>query len=191
MEVDNVVGAYADTNDHDLKDLVREVFDEYITNEIPIRLLYITEDHRQIKFELVDRIFIKEHFTSVPDKIYTEFCGKKLLDREDSIRAEVKKNLRYAIFSHRWLDKEPSYQDMSKEVQADPTPGWKKLQEFCRKTLYDHRCRFAWCDTCCINKLSSAELDESIRSMFRWYRNSHTCIAFLPETADLEALADG
>ena len=70
MEVDNVVGAYADTNDHDLKDLVREVFDEYITNEIPIRLLYITEDLRQIRFKLVDRIFIKEYFASVPDEIY-------------------------------------------------------------------------------------------------------------------------
>ncbi|OJA15680.1 hypothetical protein AZE42_08810 [Rhizopogon vesiculosus] len=188
MEVDNFVGAYADTNDHDLKDLIREVFDEYITNEIPIRLLHITEDRSQIRFKLVERIFIKEHFTSVPNEICKEFCGESLEDREDSIREEVKKRLRYAIFSHRWLSKEPSYQDMSKEVQADSTPGWKKLQEFCRKTLHDHRCHFAWCDTCCINKSSSAELDESIRSMFRWYRNSHTCIAFLSETADLEAL---
>ena len=192
MVVDDSTGAHADTtiNERDLE-LVREVFDEYINNEMPIRLLHITDNgHQDIKFELVDRIFVKDHFEKekVPDVICAEFCGRRLVDMEDRIRAEVKKRLNYAIFSHRWLSKEPLYQDMSKEPMADTEPGWNKLQEFCRKAMCDHGCKFAWSDTCCINKQSSAELDESIRSMFRWYRNSHICIAFLSETADLEAL---
>jgi len=46
--------------------------------------------------------------------------------------------------------------------------------------------RFAWIDTCCIDKASSAELDESIRSMFKWYRNSALCIIHLSQTASLD-----
>ncbi|KAG1743624.1 uncharacterized protein EDB91DRAFT_218341 [Suillus paluster] len=174
-----------------LRDLVGEVYDEYITNEVPIHLLHISGGGQETNFKLVDRNFVKEHFKSVPDEIYGEFRSEWLVDREGSIKARVKEKLKYAIFSHRWLPKEPSYQDISKEpmkVRADLEPGWEKLQEFCRKAKDDHGCEFAWSDICCIDKTSSAELDESIRSMFRWYRNSHICIVHLSETADLAAL---
>jgi hypothetical protein len=43
-------------------------------------------------------------------------------------------------------------------------------------------CKYAWIDTICINKESSAELDESIRSMYGWYRDSHICIVQLSQT---------
>ncbi|KAI8681067.1 HET domain-containing protein [Fusarium keratoplasticum] len=46
----------------------------------------------------------------------------------------------------------------------------------------------AWSDTCCIDKSSSAELDEAIRSMFRWYRNSSICFIHLARTTSLEDL---
>ncbi|KAG1771598.1 hypothetical protein EV702DRAFT_977313, partial [Suillus placidus] len=178
-------------DDNDFKDLVEEVFDEYIANEIPIRLIHISKDGQGLNFKLVDRTFVKEHFKSVPDKIYKEFRHERLVDRESRIREQVKEALKYAIFSHRWLFSEPSFQDMSTEpmkVRAELEPKWKKLQEFCRKAKDDHDCEFAWSDTCCIDKTRSAELDESIRSMFRWYRNSHVCIAHLSETANLAAL---
>lgn len=50
-------------------------------------------------------------------------------------------------------------------------------------------------DTCCIDKTSSAELTESINSMFEWYKKSRECYVFLPdltsttkaETAELES----
>jgi hypothetical protein len=138
----------------------------------------------------VGRTFVNEHFDSVPNEIYKKFHDTVLVDREESIRAEVKERLKYAILSHRWLPKEPLYHDVLKEpmeVLADLKSGWEKLQGFCRKAI-DHGCEFAWSDTCCIDKTSSAELDESIRSMFRWYRNSHMCIALLSETAGLDAL---
>lgn len=179
------------TDDNDFRDLVEEVFDEYIVNEIPIRLIHISNDDQGLNFKLVDRNFVKEHFKSVPDKIYREFCNERLVDRESRIRERVKETFKYAIFSHRWLFSEPSYQDMPTEpmkVQAELEPKWKKLQEFCRKAKVDHGCEFAWSDTCCIDKTRSAELDESIRSMFRWYRNSHICIVHLSGTEDLAAL---
>ncbi|KAG2035261.1 WD40-repeat-containing domain protein [Suillus americanus] len=70
------------------------------------------------------------------------------------------------------------------EVQS---PGYKKLQKCCEEArrLDLH---FLWSDTCCIDKNSSAELDESIRSMFRWYQNSSICIAYLGGTTVIEDL---
>jgi hypothetical protein len=190
MVVDGYISA-SRADDNDFKDLVEEVFDEYIANEIPIRLIHITNDTQGLNFKLVDRTFIKEYFKSVPNEIYSEFRNERLVDAESRIRERVKAILRYAIFSHRWLFSEPSYQDMSTEpmkFQAEFEPKWQKLYEFCRKARDDHGCEFAWSDTCCIDKTKSAELDESIRSMFRWYRNSHICIAHLSETIDLAAL---
>jgi hypothetical protein len=40
-------------------------------------------------------------------------------------------------------------------------------------------CNYIWVDTCCIDKSSSAELQEAINSMFRWYRNAEVCIVYL------------
>jgi hypothetical protein len=41
-------------------------------------------------------------------------------------------------------------------------------------------------DTCCIDKSSSAELTEAINSMFRWYKESTICFAYL---SDLPAVS--
>ncbi|PPQ84828.1 hypothetical protein CVT25_015122 [Psilocybe cyanescens] len=57
-----------------------------------------------------------------------------------------------------------------------------KLVRFCDLAYRVYGCEFAWIDTCCIDKTSSAELDESIRSMFRWYQNSHVCLVHLAST---------
>jgi hypothetical protein len=38
-----------------------------------------------------------------------------------------------------------------------------------------------WVDTCCINQSSSAELSESINSMFRWYGLAAVCYAYLSD----------
>ena len=56
-----------------------------------------------------------------------------------------------------------------------------KLVKFCEAALR-WQCNFVWLDTGCINQQSSAELEESIRSMFSWYRNSKICIVHLNET---------
>ena len=40
---------------------------------------------------------------------------------------------------------------------------------------------YLWVDTCCIDKSSSAELQEAINSMFRWYSNAEVCIVYLED----------
>jgi hypothetical protein len=46
-----------------------------------------------------------------------------------------------------------------------------------------HNCNYVWIDTCCIDKTSSAELSEAINSMFRWYRKSKVCFAYLEDVS--------
>lgn len=55
----------------------------------------------------------------------------------------------------------------------------KKSSGFAR-TAHD-RYPYAWIDTCCINKESSAELSEAINSMFAWYQNAGICYAYLDD----------
>lgn len=42
---------------------------------------------------------------------------------------------------------------------------------------------FLWVDTCCIDKSSSAELQEAINSMYRWYGEAEVCIIYLGDIA--------
>lgn len=41
--------------------------------------------------------------------------------------------------------------------------------------------RHIWIDTCCIDKSSSAELTESINTMYAWYRSATECLAYLSD----------
>ncbi|KAG1763737.1 hypothetical protein EV702DRAFT_1156673 [Suillus placidus] len=68
-------------------------------------------------------------------------------------------------------------------------PGREKLEGFCRKAR-EYNVEFAWSDTCCIDKSSSTELDESIRSMFRWYENSYICIVHLAQSKTIEDITN-
>jgi hypothetical protein len=45
----------------------------------------------------------------------------------------------------------------------------------------EHHLIYFWIDTCCINKESSAELQEAINSMWRWYKRSTYCIVYLDD----------
>ncbi|KDN62001.1 hypothetical protein CSUB01_10013 [Colletotrichum sublineola] len=49
---------------------------------------------------------------------------------------------------------------------------------------------WAWVDTCCIDKSSSAELTESINSMWRWYKNATICYAFLSDLSISNSIVD-
>ncbi|KAJ2894663.1 hypothetical protein MKZ38_007321 [Zalerion maritima] len=99
----------------------------------------------------------------------------------------------YAILSHTWVDgQEVTYQDMlllsspSSSNQKTATEhvssrsGYKKIIKTC-DLAKSRGLTYAWVDTCCIDKTSSAELTESINSMFAWYRGANVCIAFLPD----------
>ena len=100
---------------------------------------------------------------------------------------------RYAILSHRWGVDEPTFQQVLRnEAQSvEETPaGIRKLLEFCRVAATDYDCSYAWSDTCCIDKQSSSELEEAIRSMYRWYRDSDICIVYLSSSSLLDDLKE-
>ncbi len=88
----------------------------------------------------------------------------------------------YLILSHTWDREELTFQDAT-SGRAAGLAGHAKIVQTCRVALM-YGLDFVWVDTCCIDKTSSAELTESINSMFRWYRNAAQCIVWL---ADLPA----
>ncbi|CZR69502.1 related to beta transducin-like protein [Phialocephala subalpina] len=86
----------------------------------------------------------------------------------------------YAILSHTWGDGEVSFQDMADIERARKKQGFWKIERTCQLAL-DRNIEYAWVDTCCIDKSSSAELTEAINSMFRWYKQSHICFVLLSD----------
>ncbi|EIW77604.1 hypothetical protein CONPUDRAFT_62115, partial [Coniophora puteana RWD-64-598 SS2] len=89
------------------------------------------------------------------------------------------------MFSHRWGEGEPTY---TLEKLKGNSPGYQKLKMFLNEAS-ERGFALAWSDTCCIDKTSSAELDEAIRSMFRWYRNSALCIVHLAQTVEMDDIS--
>jgi hypothetical protein len=76
--------------------------------------------------------------------------------------------LDYAILSHRWGDDEVLFKDLngSKDLNLlQNKQGFSKVKRYCEQASRD-KYSWAWVDTCCINKSSSAELSEAINSMF-------------------------
>ncbi|EJF59842.1 hypothetical protein DICSQDRAFT_181632 [Dichomitus squalens LYAD-421 SS1] len=55
-----------------------------------------------------------------------------------------------------------------------------KIKQAC-SVARSHGYTLIWIDSCCIDKTSSSELSETINSMYRWYRDSHVCYAFLSD----------
>ncbi|KAK4445991.1 hypothetical protein QBC34DRAFT_486985 [Podospora aff. communis PSN243] len=87
----------------------------------------------------------------------------------------------YAILSHTWGDEEVSFQDMREPVatrKCQSKKSYEKTLRTCREAEFNGL-KYAWVDTCCIDKSSSAELSESINSMFRWYAKAEVCYAYL------------
>jgi hypothetical protein len=58
--------------------------------------------------------------------------------------------------------------------------GWSKVLGCCAQAALDGWL-YAWIDTCCIDKTSSAELSEAINSMFEWYEKSQVCYVYLSD----------
>jgi hypothetical protein len=88
----------------------------------------------------------------------------------------------YAILSHVWGNEEVSFQDLETGAYQVKRRGWEKIVESSRLAA-EYGCNYVWIDTCCIDKTSSAELSEAINSMFRWYRKSQVCFAYLEDVS--------
>lgn len=88
----------------------------------------------------------------------------------------------YVALSHTWEDEEVTFQEMSIAggQAAERKKRFVKIRETCAIALRQGY-TWAWVDTCCIDKTSSAELSEAINSMFMWYRKCAVCYAFLSD----------
>lgn len=93
---------------------------------------------------------------------------------------------RYAILSHRWEDEELSFGDVTTKHQH--LKGYQKVKAFCEEAKRNHF-QYAWADTCCIDKKSSAELGEAINSMYMWYERADICYAYLCDVQGQEEIA--
>lgn len=87
----------------------------------------------------------------------------------------------YAILSHTWGsdNEEVTFRDII-EGGGNDKKGYCKLT-FCSKQAAQDGLQYFWVDSCCIDKSSSAELQESINSMFRWYQNAKRCYVYLSD----------
>lgn len=101
----------------------------------------------------------------------------------------------YAILSHTWLKKENGqqqevlYADLQDVEKASEKRGWKKV-EFAAKEAAGDGLQYVWIDSCCIDKTSSAELSESINSMYRWYECASVCYVYLDDMPAKQDTAD-
>ncbi|KAF7935209.1 uncharacterized protein EAE97_008116 [Botrytis byssoidea] len=84
---------------------------------------------------------------------------------------------RYAILSHTWGRDEVLFQDLTNSEHKKKN-GYAKIEGCCRQAIIDGF-DFVWIDTCCIDKSSSAELSESINSMYAWYEKAAVCYIYL------------
>ena len=85
----------------------------------------------------------------------------------------------YAILSHTWGEGEVSFQELQSGDGVFKR-GYAKIRSCCESAASDGF-EYAWVDTCCIDKTSSAELSEAINSMYRWYRFSDVCYVYLAD----------
>ncbi|RFU26807.1 hypothetical protein B7463_g9531, partial [Scytalidium lignicola] len=103
---------------------------------------------------------------------------------------------RYAILSHTWEKYEISLQELQRIIDPDlandpktqavrAKAGFIKILRFVELAA-SKGVPYAWADTCCIDKTSSADLTESINSMYRWYKNSSVCFAYLADVVSCE-----
>jgi hypothetical protein len=85
----------------------------------------------------------------------------------------------YAILSHTWGegDEEVKLQELG-APGVERKAGYAKIKGCCQQAQMDGLA-YAWVDTCCIDKTSSAELSEAINSMFRWYAKAEICYTYL------------
>ncbi|KAF5598146.1 beta transducin [Fusarium pseudoanthophilum] len=87
---------------------------------------------------------------------------------------------KYVILSHTWVTgEEVTLQDMQNNKGMERS-GNSKIKQACALAL-ENGYGYAWVDTCCIDKTSSAELSEAINSMMSWYERSQICYTYLAD----------
>ncbi|KAF8550473.1 hypothetical protein OG21DRAFT_1446572 [Imleria badia] len=113
------------------------------------------------------------------------------LDDERILRV-VEKYFQYVTFSHVWVGEEPSFQDVNSVGSVwdlDSSPLNEKLKKFCEMVRKDGY-RWAWSDTCCIDKTISTVLNQSLTMMYKWYEASAATFVLLADVDSPSALGN-
>lgn len=189
---------------------VDSILAEYIHNALPVNLIYVPE--MRLMGRNAIRAKVQAEIEAVVDDDL-HIRSMVPISKVEAVRHKIRSKLSYAILSHRWSTTgELTFRDMDTlshmrgprregetwhawlwriltfPSSGLPRPGvecgYDKLRSFCERAA-EYGCEWAWADTCCIDKRSSAELDESIRSMYRWYRDAKICIVHLRDTKSL------
>ena len=114
-------------------------------------------------------------------KIVSETATTKI--DPGQIRQSVAKYFKWIMFSHTWEGREPTFKDVNlvnSVWELDESPPNEKLRQFCR-TARDDGYRWAWSDTCCIDKDTSAILNQSLVSMYSWYEKAAETLVYLAD----------
>ncbi|KIJ63748.1 hypothetical protein HYDPIDRAFT_112685 [Hydnomerulius pinastri MD-312] len=156
--------------------------DAYIQNILPMNMIYTS------KMILVGRSAYKDYIRPAIKVMIATYDADPSHPwwtpepKETVLQQAIEKAFAYAIFSHRWLlEGEVVYGDMFRYWRPRGQ-GWQKLKAFCDLARREYACTWAWADTCCIDKRSSAELEESIRSMYQWYSAAEVCVVYPADT---------
>ncbi|KAF8547907.1 TPR-like protein, partial [Imleria badia] len=110
------------------------------------------------------------------------------------IRQSVAKYFKWIMFSHTWEGQEPTLKDVNlvdSVWKLDESPLNEKLRLFCTtaRDLEDGY-RWAWSDTCCIDKETSAILSQSLISMYSWYERAAETLVYLADVLSSAELGD-
>ncbi|KAF2232146.1 hypothetical protein EV356DRAFT_505539 [Viridothelium virens] len=96
---------------------------------------------------------------------------------------------KYAILSHRWRTEqgqEVTYTDSQVYPWRWRHKVWMKKLGAAKLSLASKQActdglDYIWIDTCCIDKSSSQELQESLESMYNWYQGAEVCYVYLSD----------
>ncbi|KAI6141771.1 hypothetical protein BKA82DRAFT_832581 [Pisolithus tinctorius] len=167
-----ITSGASDVTHFDIKSVIRGVAFETLKT-MPTRLLHT---HTGI---LCNRDAQISHFMN--SRQYNQLlssCRACTPDqRMEHIHTSVSGYFRFVTFSHRWGEGEPLLRDIDGRsiYEMSSKGGLGKLQALCRRAC-EQEYFWAWSDTCCIDKDSSAELQEAIGSMFacEWFTRGWT-----------------
>lgn len=167
-----------------IKQLIRSVTSEFLKT-VPVRLLNVRTGI------LCDRAAQLLNFESSHQ--YKELLSTLLVNPSqqiNDIHSTIGDYFQHVTLSHRWGADEPLLWDIEGRCVYHLTKGdgRMKLQNFC-KIVLQRGYLWAWSDTCCIDKESSAELHESIGSMFTWYQQSALTIVYLSDITEPGSLS--
>ncbi len=178
----------------------------HVFNKMPIRLLVFDKNGSNIR--LIER---NEVFSCVLPGIFSNIAkpgfqakwaaAEMLKDHGDEtliaaqhrqnkmkavLQGVVEQSVNYAILSHTWMRDTPGEVTFHDWALREQKPrGNAKVMGFCEVAARIHDITLGWVDNVCIDKSSSSELDESIRSMYNWYRLASVCITYFADTTDI------